>query len=211
MALDYSAERAAFDSCPSRTVVRDDNDYMSALLRGGGMLNVVCAKYRSPGIHFTTEQDFTDPEKRGEAALRLGCLGCEFNSMNSQDFVVIDGLHPTIKDESGELFLQRHYPEATQGGFQVVRNRLYDLTGSERSFEAARDLIFPSVAPKIDKAHQQGIIHLLHAVGNIRNELSHGDKSDLVNRVTRPVAISYLNMASLAMSHLDMARNPKNS
>ncbi len=209
---------AAFDDCPERrvsttmSIVETDKLLTSPFMNIMGSelrkdIVVTCPKYPDSKI-LMPDEVFPYVPKHDQAAFVLGCKSCEFAKPTNPDTELVQQLHPAIIESSGQLFIARHYPEAAVNGHKTVKERLRDLTGYEGSSEAIGKggLYFPdAIAENVDGMHQQAMANLLRSIDNFRNEFSHTSSRDLVEKVTHGVAYSHLNIASLAMRHLDTA------
>ena len=117
----------------------------------------------------------------------------------------LSDLHSEIADKCYELYSNRHYPEAVEKSFKVVRDRLRKLTGHEKGSEAfgkGRLYIKGAAADNVDEDFNEGVKFLTMAIDRFRNEKSHTSDA----KITDPVrAYQYLVLSSLAMSFLDNA------
>ncbi|MCK5127303.1 MAG: TIGR02391 family protein [candidate division Zixibacteria bacterium] len=119
-------------------------------------------------------------------------------------------LDARIVERCQGLFHDGHYSEAIEASFKVVRDRLRQLTGYERSQEAfgkAKLHIEGAVAANVDKNFNEGIKFMLMAIDKFRNVKSHTSK-DMIEDPAH--AYEYLNLSSLAMRFLDRVTPVKN-
>jgi len=104
------------------------------------------------------------------------------------------------------LFRNGHYSESVEAAFKVVRDRLRDLTGSERGQDAFKNgglHIAGAAARNVDRDFNEAVKFMLMAIDNFRNERSHTSKI----RIDDPVhAFEFLILCSLAMRFLDQAQ-----
>jgi uncharacterized protein (TIGR02391 family) len=117
----------------------------------------------------------------------------------------LSDLHPVIAGECYELFSGKHYTEAAERSFKVVRDRLRKLTNYETGSEAfgkGNLHILGAAEPHVDKDFNEGVKFLTMAIDNFRNEKSHSLDAKIAdpNR-----AYHYLVVSSLAMFLLDNA------
>jgi uncharacterized protein (TIGR02391 family) len=188
----------AFDKCPNRVtgeVGRGDYAWTT----------VTCPKYPQ-GIDFLGENEFHSTHFRNRAALKIGCLGCRYSSVE-YDVVkerdLIDRLNPLIVENCGELFLSGHYSEATINGYKTVRDRFRELTRFEKGSDAfgkGKLYINGSVAEHVDDDRQKGVLHLAIANDCFRNVGAHTSSrlvSDSIN------AYEHLAGCSLLLNYLE--------
>ena len=118
-------------------------------------------------------------------------------------------LHPAIHEGCMRLFEDRHYAEAVERSYKIVRDRLRVLTGYETGSEAfgkGKLRIGGAAAPHVADDFNEGVKFLTMAIDKFRNEKSHSSDGH-INDPAR--AREYLSMSSLAMHLLDQAETPE--
>jgi len=185
----------AFDKCPNRAI--DQVDYNQVVVK--------CPKYLD-GIDFIPEMSFTNGARRQQEALRIGCLGCRYSSIE-YDVVkendLMERLNPLIAENCGALFSSGHYSEATIKGYTTVRDRFRELTGFEKGSDAfgkGKLYINGSVAEHVDDDRQKAVLFLAMANDSLRNVGVHTSSrlvSDSIN------AYEHLVGCSLLMNYLE--------
>ncbi len=117
-------------------------------------------------------------------------------------------LHKAIIASCEKLFLSRHYAQAVELGFKVVRDRLRQLTGHETGSEAfgkGKLHVKGAIASHVDRDFNEGVKLLTMAIDMFRNEKSHTAESGVDDPAK---ALQYLVLSSLAMRLLDSAEIP---
>lgn len=115
----------------------------------------------------------------------------------------LEALHKQIQDKCSSLYLGRHYPEAVEKSFKVVRDRLRDLTTYETGSEAFGKgglFIHGASAKNVEHDFQEAVKFLTMAIDQFRNEKSHTSDGKIEDPVR---AYEYLAISSLAMHLLD--------
>ena len=113
------------------------------------------------------------------------------------------GLHPEIYTKCISLYESGAYAEAVEKSFKTVKDRLRNLTGYERAFEAfgkGNLHIKGAAAENVDKDFNEGVKFLTMAIDMFRNEKSHTSDAKIEDPVR---AHQYLSMSSLALYLLE--------
>lgn len=119
--------------------------------------------------------------------------------------VPLSGIHAQIVLKCNGLYEAKHYAEAVEKSFKVVRDRLRVLTGHERASEAfgkGKLHIKGAAAPNVDADFNDGAKFLMMAIDMFRNEKSHTSDANISDPAR---AYQYLCVSSLAMTLLDEA------
>ncbi|WP_219320372.1 TIGR02391 family protein [Methylovirgula sp. HY1] len=114
-------------------------------------------------------------------------------------------LHSAIIASCEGLLQSKHYAQAVELSFKVVRDRLRELTGHEKGSDAfgkGRLYIKGAIAPHVDRDFNEGVKFLTMAIDMFRNEKSHTSEIG-INELEK--ALQYLILSSLAMRLLDDA------
>lgn len=131
--------------------------------------------------------------------------GADFEEMQlAQDFPKAL-LHKAIADRCEDLFRSRHYAEAVESSFKIVRDRLRQLTKYEKGSEAfgkGKLHVRGAVAPHVDGDFNEGVKFLTMAIDMFRNEKAHTAEIGVDDPRK---ALQYLILSSLAMRLLDGA------
>jgi uncharacterized protein (TIGR02391 family) len=117
-------------------------------------------------------------------------------------------LHNAIIASCEKLFLSRHYAQAVELGFKVVRGRLRQLTGHERGSDAfgkGNLHIKGAIAAHVERDFNEAVKFLTMAIDMFRNEKSHTAEIGVDDPAK---ALQYLILSSLAMRLLDGAEVP---
>jgi uncharacterized protein (TIGR02391 family) len=111
-------------------------------------------------------------------------------------------LHPVIVEKCFQLYLDKHYSEAAEKSFKVVKDRLRDLTGYEKAHEAFGSGLYikGAAASNVDEDFNRGVQFLAMAIDRFKNEKGHTADGNISDPMR---AYQYLAMSSLAMSFLD--------
>jgi uncharacterized protein (TIGR02391 family) len=122
---------------------------------------------------------------------------------NTTEILTSDAIHKDIKDKCLILYQSGSYAEAVEKSFKIVRDKLRELTGYERGFEAfgaGKLHVKGAAAPNVDNDFNQAIKFLTMAIDMFRNEKSHTSDAKIDDPVR---AFQYLVLSSLALSLLD--------
>ena len=126
---------------------------------------------------------------------------------HGQEFVA---LHPLIAEKCERLYGQRHYGEAVELSFKIVRDRLRALTGYEKGSDAFGRTnlhITGAVASHVDEDFNEGVKFLCMSIDKFRNEKSHTSNAEIRDPVR---AHQYLVLSSLALTLLENAELTEN-
>ena len=116
-----------------------------------------------------------------------------------------DCVHLAISARCKKLFLDKHYAEAVEASFKVVRDRLRDITGFETGSDAfgkTKLHIKGAAASHVEEDFNAGVKFICMAIDRFRNEKAHTSEV-AINDPSR--AMQYLILSSLAMRFLDRA------
>lgn len=119
------------------------------------------------------------------------------------DMGLLDALHTEVKKKCSGLYLGKHYSDAVEKGFKVVRDRLRELTTFEKGTDAfGRGGLYVNGATNkyVDKDFQEAVKFLTMAIDQFRNEKVHTSDGNIEDPVR---AYEYLTLSSLAMHLLD--------
>lgn len=119
------------------------------------------------------------------------------------DMSSLDALHDKIKEKCSGLYLGKHYSDAVEKGFKVVRDRLRELTTYETGSEAFGKgglHINGATNEYVERDFQEAVKFLTMAIDQFRNEKVHTSDGNIQDPVR---AYEYLTLSSLAMHLLD--------
>lgn len=191
----------AFLGCPNRNVTRSTY---------GDELELTCVRYEIPTpLNFTK---ITNEATRDQIAQQLGCMGCNYNSVDYKEVKrsdLMERLHPSITEECGELYENEHYSEAAIKGFMTVKERLRELTGYESSTDAFGKgglHINGASAEHVNPDYQQAAKFLLMSIDMFRNE---GVHSKFGSASGSQRSYEFLTLSSLAMNLLESTEQPE--
>jgi uncharacterized protein (TIGR02391 family) len=123
--------------------------------------------------------------------------------LDSNDVSGLEFFHPKIEASCRKLYKDKHYSEAIEKSFKIVRDRLRELTGFETGSEAfgkGRLKIKGAIASHVEQDFNEGVKFLCMAIDKFRNEKAHS--ANVV--ATDPMRVyEYLRLSSLAMHLLD--------
>jgi len=200
------------DHCSSKKVdfpQEKVTSFSNRLGRSSRMLQIVCHKYPE-GTEFVVEENSHNAVARGRAAMRLGCIACEFKNGNPEQAKLeahADAMHEKIRSTAGKLYVQGNHSEAVLRGLLIVKETLREVSDG---YESAADAVGKGglyfVTPRgshVEKAYQQAAQFSLMAVDNLRNVEAHSLAHD--DEVAQGPQYSYprLMLCSLALSFLD--------
>lgn len=127
----------------------------------------------------------------------------EDGSTKPVDMGSLDALHDKVKEKCSGLYLDKHYSDAVEKGFKVVRDRLRELTTYETGSEAfGRGGLYIRGATNkyLDKDFQEAVKFLTMAIDRFRNEKVHTSDGNIEDPIR---AYEYLTLSSLTMHLLD--------
>ncbi len=193
----------AFDGCP--------NKKLSKSLSGSfaRAISVECAKYPEQVLFTGSADKFSRDTNRAISALEFGCNGCPFSKEEpgvQRRRNLVDTLHPHILNFCGELFIKKHYAQASLTSYIVVKERLRELTNYENATEAVGKggLTFIGAAGEhVDGMYQQSAKFVLMAIDTLRNEASHSIAPVLDETTDEKRSFMKMSLSSLGMVYLD--------
>ena len=137
-----------------------------------------------------------------EIAERL--LGGKIEEKSKSQATFRDGninieLQKEIFDHVQELLNNKHYSNAIEEAYKIVRCRLKEITGEEKATEAFRDSNYEKIfghrpRNEVEKDFCEGVKFLHMSIQFLRNERAHTPAHDM----EKNLAIHYISLASLA-------------
>ncbi len=135
---------------------------------------------------------------------QIKTLANQLQEAKLEDGKITITLHKKVFDHLQKLLKSGHYFNAVEEAYKIVRNKLHDVTGSERATDALREANHERIfghkpANQAEKDFYEGVKFLHMAIQFLRNEKAHTPAYDL----DKNLAIHYIVLASLAYDLID--------
>lgn len=145
-----------------------------------------------------------DNETKNVKSKPIKTLVDQLQEAKLEDGKITITLHKKVFDHVQKLLSDRHYFNAVEEAYKIVRNKLRDVSGSERATDAFKEANYERIfghkpVKQAEKDFYEGVKFLHMAIQFLRNEKAHTPAYDL----DKNLAIHYITLASLAYDLID--------